>query len=271
MIRIFWLYFFLPFCLGAQDSSIKFIMPYETDKLFIDQIADYQRYYTSEISIVQHDMTDILNEISDVEAMKQNRKTKRYLAEQESAIEEKAALKKDLRFHLDAWLEIEEFYDQRITEEFIEVYNPTACYRLYTLYDTLEVSSRDIMLRAKKMSKWMEYPEPIDAEYIEDVRVIQPESTKWEKRKAERDCLSSDPEDCMVWCLVKIPEEVEVISRTFNIISCPLTYDISKDGLRCEKEVSMYVDQALSKEMAVYYPALKREVEILNFEKITCR
>lgn len=33
----------------------------------------------------------------------------------------------------------------------------------------------------------------------------QPASTRWEKRMADRNCLSTDPEDCMVWCLVEVP------------------------------------------------------------------
>jgi len=32
-------------------------------------------------------------------------------------------------------------------------------------------------------------------------------STKWEKKKADRNCRSSNPEDCMVWCLVEVPEQ----------------------------------------------------------------
>lgn len=33
----------------------------------------------------------------------------------------------------------------------------------------------------------------------------QVKKTKWEKKKADRNCLSADPNDCMVWCLVEIP------------------------------------------------------------------
>lgn len=36
-------------------------------------------------------------------------------------------------------------------------------------------------------------------------RVIQEElkGTKWVKKKADRNCLSADPDDCLVWCLVE--------------------------------------------------------------------
>ena len=37
--------------------------------------------------------------------------------------------------------------------------------------------------------------------------VLTKASTKWEKKKADRNCMSRDPNDCLVWCLVETPEE----------------------------------------------------------------
>lgn len=31
-------------------------------------------------------------------------------------------------------------------------------------------------------------------------------TTKWEKRKADGNCQSANPDDCLVWCLVQVPE-----------------------------------------------------------------
>lgn len=36
-------------------------------------------------------------------------------------------------------------------------------------------------------------------------------TTKWEKRKAAGDCLSADPEECFVWCLIEIPEKTQTV------------------------------------------------------------
>jgi len=41
--------------------------------------------------------------------------------------------------------------------------------------------------------------------------IIKPPTTEWCKRKADRNCMSVDPEDCLVWCLVEIPEEKETL------------------------------------------------------------
>ena len=256
----------------SQDSSIKYIMPYETDRLFPDQITEYQTYYTNELAINAFALDDLKKEMSVLDLQKQKSKVRKqkYILSKELGAQEK--LKEDLTFYLNVWLEIEEYYDTRVTTDFITDYNPAACYRLYTLYDTLEVSSKTITIRQKDKSRWMEYPEAIDAEYIENVRVLQPGSAQWVKKKADPNCQSADPNDCLVWCLVEVPEEIEVLSRTLNVISCPVSYVIAADGQRCEKEMIYNgpVSDA-AREMAIYFKAIDREIEILSWEKITCR
>lgn len=44
---------------------------------------------------------------------------------------------------------------------------------------------------------------------IEKIKVKESES-KWVKRKADRNCTSSNPDDCLVWCLVEDPESIEM-------------------------------------------------------------
>lgn len=40
-------------------------------------------------------------------------------------------------------------------------------------------------------------------EYIELLEATK-SSTKWVKRKADKNCLSANPEDCLVWCLIEV-------------------------------------------------------------------
>lgn len=44
--------------------------------------------------------------------------------------------------------------------------------------------------------------EAIPEDLLKEVETV-PASEKWEKKKADRNCLAADPEDCLVWCLVK--------------------------------------------------------------------
>jgi hypothetical protein len=50
-------------------------------------------------------------------------------------------------------------------------------------------------------------PEGVERKTI----VLKPASTKWVKKTTDRNCLSADPNDCLVWCLVEIPAESETL------------------------------------------------------------
>ncbi len=57
--------------------------------------------------------------------------------------------------------------------------------------------------------------EVVQASYetITDTVMIEPPSTKWVKGEADPACLSADPEDCQVVCLVELPAKYQSISR----------------------------------------------------------
>ena len=38
-------------------------------------------------------------------------------------------------------------------------------------------------------------------------------STKWVKKKADRNCLSANPDDCLVWCLVEVPAQFRTVTK----------------------------------------------------------
>jgi hypothetical protein len=47
-----------------------------------------------------------------------------------------------------------------------------------------------------------------------------PATTKWEKKKADRNCHSSNPDDCLVWCLVDVEEQMQsfyIVTDTLNV------------------------------------------------------
>jgi hypothetical protein len=43
----------------------------------------------------------------------------------------------------------------------------------------------------------------------------KPITNKWVKKTADRNCLSANPNDCLIWCLVEVPGE----SETLNIVT----------------------------------------------------
>lgn len=50
--------------------------------------------------------------------------------------------------------------------------------------------------------------------YLEDLKTVSEKATsKWVKKKADRNCLSADPNDCLVWCLVEVPTKYRVVDK----------------------------------------------------------
>lgn len=65
--------------------------------------------------------------------------------------------------------------------------------------------------------------------------VLKPASSKWEKKRSEKNCNSPDPNDCLVWCLVQIPAET-------------ISYKILKDTTQSENyELKEINQQELTK------------------------
>ena len=81
--------------------------------------------------------------------------------------------------------------------------------------------------------------------------VLRESTTKWIKRKTDRNCLSQDPNDCLVWCLIEVPaEKIErmVVLDTTNTSSYEMETiyftDVKQKGgftkwfeVLCEKDV----------------------------------
>ena len=42
---------------------------------------------------------------------------------------------------------------------------------------------------------------------------VSPASTKWVKKKADKNCLSANPDDCLVWCLVEVAPQYRTITK----------------------------------------------------------
>lgn len=54
---------------------------------------------------------------------------------------------------------------------------------------------------------------PAVYETISEQVLVSPATTKWVRGKATPDCVSSNPDDCRVWCLKEIPAEYRTVNR----------------------------------------------------------
>jgi hypothetical protein len=76
---------------------------------------------------------------------------------------------------------------------------------------TFETVTETIMTKPAS-SRLVEVP----AEYGTETEtlLVSPAATKWVKRKADKNCLAADPNDCQVWCLVEVPARYETVTKT---------------------------------------------------------
>lgn len=76
---------------------------------------------------------------------------------------------------------------------------------------------------------------PVTYETVSERIQVAPATTKWVKRQADRNCLSADPEDCLVWCLIEVPAEFKTVTRQVRK-GCDTGYTFSDDSSEDGKE-----------------------------------
>lgn len=87
---------------------------------------------------------------------------------------------------------------------------------------------------------------------------VAPATTKWVRRKADRNCLSADSNDCMVWCLTEVPAKTELVTR--RIPNCPT--GSTTNGDKCCREEMLPPEYMTTTKKVLKTPASVREVQI---------
>jgi len=67
-------------------------------------------------------------------------------------------------------------------------------------------------LMTKEAGSRLEYVPPVFETVTEQV-LVSPATTKWVAGRADRNCLSEDPEKCKVWCLTEVPAQYKTITK----------------------------------------------------------
>ncbi len=102
---------------------------------------------------------------------------------------------------------------ETVTEQY-EIEPATIRYEVVpAVYETITEQVESVPAGVRRKCTPMVYR--TESESIE----VAPATTKWVRRKADKNCLSADPNDCLVWCLVEVPARTEVINR--KIPNCP--------------------------------------------------
>lgn len=104
-------------------------------------------------------------------------------------------------------------------------------------------------LLSKEASKRLEKVPAVYETVTEQIEV-SPATTRWEKGKASAACLSANPEDCRVWCLVEVPAQYKTITK--RILKTPET----------TRTVELPAEYRTITKQTVTTPATTREIEI---------
>lgn len=72
-----------------------------------------------------------------------------------------------------------------------------------TVYDTVVTNSGSV--RTEQV--------PAEYEWINEQIMVEPAQTKWVKGKADAGCLSENPDDCTVMCLVEVPAQYKTVRK----------------------------------------------------------
>ena len=103
--------------------------------------------------------------------------------------------------------------------------------------------------------------ERVPAKYETQTETIEtsPASTKWVKKKADRNCLSADPNDCLVWCLVEVPAQYRTITKKVRV-GCADGYTDSGDD--CTRTIEIPAEYGTRTFNTVKTAASTRQVEV---------
>lgn len=87
---------------------------------------------------------------------------------------------------------------------------------------------------------------------------VSPATTRWEKGKATAACLSANPDDCRVWCLVEVPAQYRTVSK--RVLKTAET----------TREVEIPAEYATVTKRVLKTPATTREIEVpAEFKTVT--
>ncbi|MBT8195447.1 MAG: peptidoglycan-binding protein [Bacteroidia bacterium] len=156
---------------------------------------------------------------------------------------------------------------ETITEQVIAKEASTRIEVIPAVYETVteEVVDTDASTRIVSV--------PAVYETVTETIVIAPATTKWVKGKADPNCLSANPDDCRVMCLVDVPEKTKTVSKrvlktpaTSNTVDIPAKYKtVSRKALKTPAATRSVEVPAVYKTVSkrvLKTPAATREIEI---------
>lgn len=154
---------------------------------------------------------------------------------------------------------------------FLKGYQAKNCYQIdgseFTYFPT------DYRLDTLKQGSQISWHEKVDQmllEYEFELVEVEAAREKWVKKKADRNCLSADPNDCLVWCMVETPAKFDTIVIQEATLGCMEGFLLDQSGDQCERIVIS--DEEVDTELSIKLIDVltSREIRVKEFEIISC-
>lgn len=119
--------------------------------------------------------------------------------------------------------------------------------------------------------------------WVEEILIqTEPASSAWVKKKADPRCVSSNPDDCLVWCLIEKEAKYDshyIVTDTsqvkeFKVLKVEEKYLLEKGGFTQWKEIVCAKDQTFEFYEQVQYALIKKNYNLQKskpgqFDKVT--
>ncbi len=276
-MRTFLLFFILTcysITLSAQSDFLSRIGSILIGPDNVDVFHDTQsEYYIEKYQLLSENISiekeDNLESIRSIEKKKfKSAKTKNEIASL-----------KEINLLLDAELETIEQYvnlwrswnSPTKNQTFINAYEAKKCYLIEGHEYTY--SSSDYRLDTLEKGSHIWWNEKVDQMMLDlefELVEVEPATSKWIKKRADRNCLSADPNDCLVWSLVEVPAKFDTIVIQEAKLGCINEFSLDKYGLDCDRTVTSEEKVESELQIKIYDRLNGKEIRIKEFEEVEC-
>ena len=97
---------------------------------------------------------------------------------------------------------------------------------------------------------------------------------EWVKKKADRNCQSADPNDCLVWCLVERKTSyifIDAMGYEHKESMCPTNFELTKDGKSCIREISEVDLIPISRRIEARLYNSNELIEVFTWRQTECK
>ncbi len=193
-------------------------------------------------------------------------------------VEEIAYLKESIEIldaeieKIDRYLNLWSIWEQ--PEEnvlFLKSYDAKKCYQI----DGQEFSYFPTDYRIDTLGKgshiyWNEKIDQVMLGFEFELVEVEPAGSKWVKKRAERNCLSADPNDCLVWCMQETPAVYDTLVIQEAVLGCVDGFNLEKGGEQCERTIISEDKVEAELQVKLMDDLTDREIRVKKFEIVKC-